>query len=154
MFHDTEQIGVKVSQDRVRGGLDMHAWRVGLVVGLLLTIILSGGCVRQIWEAPGLRPGSRYTVGADMRVETFELAEREIRAFRMEVSRTNRRRYQFVVYSRTRHEIDYTLDLSSDDVWELIERRPDGISAARRTWAEEPSYLEVKAEVIRLLGGR
>ncbi len=132
----------------------MHGLRAGT---FLLMLLLIGstvpGCVKRIWEAPGLEPGSPYAVSSDMRVETFEAAEREIQVFRMEVSGTNRRRYQFVIYHHNIHEIDFTLDLTAEGVWELIERRPDGISVTRRTYESEPSYAVVKAEVVRLLGG-
>jgi len=131
----------------------MQRGRMIAAVGLLLVGMLTGGCVRRVWEAPGLRPGSRYEVSSDMRVETIELDEHEIHVFRMEIESTNRRRYQFVVHRRTTHELDFTLDLMPDDMWELFERRSDGISVSRRSWAEEPSYAVVKAEVLRLLGG-
>ena len=88
-----------------------------------------------------------------MRVETFEFGEHVVRSFRMEISDTNRRRYQFVVHNQTEHEADFTLDTTSTGLWELVERRPDGISVTRQSWEQEPAYATVKAAVIRLLGG-
>ena len=131
----------------------MRAWRWGTIIGLLLAIGIAGGCVRRVWEAPGLRPGSPWTVSSDMRVETFEFGEHVVRSFRMEISDTNHRRYQFVVHNQTEHEADFTLDTTSTGLWELVERRPDGISVTRQSWEQEPAYATVKAAVIRLLGG-
>lgn len=129
------------------------ALAISLTVGLLST--QPAGCVKRVWDAPGLPPGSAYAVGSDMRVETFEIDDWEVRAFRIPVTEANNRRYQFVVLKNGIHHHDYTLDRLEDGTWELIEVRADGISIARNSYRTEPSYAALKAEVVKLLrGGR
>jgi hypothetical protein len=90
-------------------------------------------------------------VGSDMRVETFEVDDWEVRVFRMPISEGNRRLYQFSVLNGGVLNRTYTLDQLEDGTWVLIERRSDGISNTKKSFAAEPSYVAVKGEVIGLL---
>lgn len=134
----------------------MH--RVAACTISLAAVLLStqlAGCVKRVWDAPGLPPASAFAVGSDMRVETFEIDDWEVRAFRIPISDTNSRRYQFVVLKNGIHQNDYTLVRLEDGTWGLNEVRADGISITHNSFQTEPSYAAVKAEVVRLLrGGR
>jgi hypothetical protein len=109
------------------------------------------GCVKRIYEAPGLPPGSAMAVTSDMRVETFEVDKWEVRAFRMPLEEGNRRLYQFTVLEGGILSHNYSLEQVEDGSWALVEKRADGISMTRKTWATEPGYSAVKGEVIGLL---
>jgi hypothetical protein len=119
-----------------------------------LVLLLLSGCVRRIHEAPGLSPGSPLAVRADMRVETFEVAAWEVRAFRFALSGGNTRRYQFVVLKNGLPELDLMVEQSPDGSWGLVERRPDGISITHQTWTAEPAYGVAKSAVVTLLRDR
>ena len=109
------------------------------------------GCVKQIYEAPGLSPGSVMAVGSDMRVETFEVDDWEVRVFRIPIKEGNRRLYQFSVLTGGVLNRIYTLDQLEDGSWVLIEKKSNGISDTKKSFDAEPSYLVLKGEIIGLL---
>ncbi len=109
------------------------------------------GCVKRVYEAPGLSPGNVMAVGSDMRVETFEVDDWEVRVFRMPIKEGNRRLYQFSVLTGGILDRTYTLDQLEDGSWVLIEKRSDGIMDTKKSFGAEPSYLAVKGDVIDLL---
>ncbi len=90
-------------------------------------------------------------VGSDMRVETFEVDDWEVRVFRMPIKEGNRRLYQFSVLTGGVLDRTYTLDQLEDGSWVLIEKRSDGIMDTKKSFGAEPSYLAVKGDVIDLL---
>jgi len=90
-----------------------------------------------------------------MRIETFQVEKWEVRAFRIPITGSNKRRYQFAVLKHGIPDHDIMLEQMEDGIWALIENRPDGISITRKTYSQEPAYSTVRAEVIRILrGGR
>ena len=124
-----------------------------------LAILAQPGCVKRLYDAPGLPPGSAMAVGSEMRVETFEVDQWEVRAYRIPPTEGNKRLYQFLVLKDGVYDHDYSLDQLEDGTWALIEKRSDGISITRKTFPVEPDYSAVKAEVAGLLqppgfGGR
>jgi|GEM_PF-1511476 len=124
-----------------------------------LAVFALPGCVKRVYEAPGLPPGSTMAVAGDMRVDSFEVERWEVRVFRIPLSDGNRRLYQFIVLKGGVFDHDYSLEQLEDGKWALIERRSDGISVTRKTYTEEPVYTAVKSEVVGLLrqpgyGGR
>ena len=121
---------------------------------LVLAVSMSG-CVKRVWDAPGLPPGSPMAVSSEMRTETFMIDELdlEVRSFRIELSGTNNRRYQFVILKGGVHQYNYYLDRVEDGSFGLIEIRTDGISLTRKTYPTEPAYQTVKADVVELLKG-
>lgn len=122
-----------------------------LPVLLALGSVTLAGCVRRIHEAPGLPPGSDMAVSSEMRLATFEVEDFEVRPFRIPISETNRRRYQFAVLRNGVHQFDYTVERMDDGAWALMEARPDGITIARESWPTEPSYATARVAVIGLL---
>jgi len=118
-----------------------------------LVIALPAGCVKRVYEAPGLTPGSTLAVGSDMRVETFQVDDWEVRVFQIPLTEGNRRRYQFIVLRRGVYDHNYLLQQLEDGTWALLERRSDGISTTRKTYPVEPDYAAVRAEVEGLLRG-
>ena len=120
------------------------------LLGCLVNASLTG-CVKRVYEAPGLTPGGALTVGSEMRVETFQVEQWEVRAFQIPITGSNKRRYQFAVLKHGIPDHDIMLEQMEDGVWALIENRPDGISITRKTYPQEPAYPTVRAEVIRIL---
>jgi len=126
------------------------------IPAVLLVLPILSGCVKRIWDAPGLPPGSSMAVSGDMRGETFtveDLDDLEVRSFIIELSTTNNRRYQFVILHSGVHQYDYFLDRQADGSFDLVEKRSDGISLARKSYPSEPAYSTVKADVVELLKG-
>jgi len=109
------------------------------------------GCVKQVYEAPGLFPSNVMTVGNDMRVETFEVDDWEVKVFRMPIKEENRRLYQFSILNDGVLDRMYTLDQLEDGSWVLIEKLSNGISNTKKSFDTEPSYPALKGEVIGLL---
>ena len=126
-----------------------------LLMALLTLLLLVGltGCVRRVYEVPGMPPGSDLAVGSDMRMEKFEVDEFEVRSFRIPLTGTNRRRYQFAILKNGIEQMNYMIERAEEGTWSLIEARPDGISITRATWPEEPSYAVARAAVVGLLRG-
>ncbi len=124
------------------------AFSAAVVTGLLL-----GGCVRRVHEAPGLTPGSDLAVGSSMRLETFEVEDLEVRSFQMPLSRTNQRRFQFVVLKQGIKQVDFMVQRLEDGTWALLEARTDGITVTRDTWGAEPAYAAARAAVVAALRG-
>jgi hypothetical protein len=126
-----------------------------LLTTLLTLLFVAGltGCVRRVYEVPGMPPGSDLAVGSDMRMEKFEVDEFEVQPFRIPLTGTNRRRYQFAVLKDGIEQMNYMVERTEEGVWSLVEARPDGISITRTTWPEEPSYAVVRAAVVNLLKG-
>jgi len=122
-----------------------------LTAVMVLTVL--SGCVKRIWDAPGLPPGSSMAVSGDMRGETFTVDDLEVRSFIIELSATNNRRYQFVILRGGVHQFDYFLDRQADGSFDLVEKRSDGISLARKSYPTEPAYATVRTDVIELLKG-
>ena len=128
---------------------------LALIPAVLLLAGSLTGCVKRVWDAPGLPPGSTMAVSSEMRTETFMIDELdlEVRSFRIELSGTNNRRYQFLILKDGVHQYNYYLDRLSDGSFGLIEMRMDGISLTRKTYPTEPAYQTVRADVVGLLKG-
>lgn len=109
------------------------------------------GCVKRVYEAPGLFPGNVMAVGSDMRVEVFDVDDWEVRVFRMPIKKGNRRLYQFSVLTGGVLNRTYMLDQLEDGSWVLIEKKSNGISDTKKSFDAEPSYLALKGEIIGLL---
>lgn len=126
-----------------------------LIPAVLVFAVSMSGCVKRVWDAPGLPPGSAMAVSSEMRTETFMIndLDLEVRSFMIELSGTNNRRYQFVILKDGVHQYNYYLDRLEDGSFGLIERRTDGITLTQRTYPTEPAYQTVKADVIELLKG-
>ncbi|MFO7769405.1 MAG: hypothetical protein R6W82_10690 [bacterium] len=124
------------------------------IVALLVLPLLLTGCVRRVHEAPGLSSDHPWAVGSDMRVEQFEQGEYEVRVFRLDDSRQGDRRYEFLVLEDGYETTRLVLERLEEGGWALLEYRPEGITASRMTWTEEPAYRTVRAEVVRLLRER
>ena len=111
------------------------------------------GCVKRVWDAPGLSPGSAMAVSGDMRGETFTVDDLEVRSFMIELSTTNNRRFQFVILRSGVHQYDYFLDRLADGTFDLVEKRADGISLTRKSYPSEPAYSTVRTDIVDLLKG-
>lgn len=122
-----------------------------LIPAVFAVAVSMSGCVKRVWDAPGLSPGSAMMVSSEMRAETFMVEDLEVRSFRIELSDTNSRRYQFVILRSGVHQFDYSLDRLEDGSFDLVEMRADGISLTRKTYPTEPTYAIVKADVMQLL---
>lgn len=123
--------------------------------GAMVAGLLVGGCVKRVHEVPGLGPGNPLSVSADMRLETFQVDEFEVRSFRIPLTGDNRRRYQFVVLKQGIKQLDYVVQQLEDDTWALLEVRSDGISIAIAAWPSEPDYATARSSVVGALrGGR
>lgn len=126
---------------------------LALLVFASILLLLPSGCVKRVWDAPGLPPGSSMAVGSEMRVETFEVDDLEVRVFRIPISESNNRRYQFTVLKQGIKDRDFTLERMEEGVWGLLEIRSDGITITRKTYQTEPAYSTLKADVIELIQG-
>ena len=118
-----------------------------------MVLSVMSGCVKRVWDAPGLPPGSVMAVSGDMRGETFMVDDLEVRSFMIELSDTNNRRYQFVILSNGVHQYDFYLDRQADGSFDLVEKRADGISLARKSYPTEPAYATVRTDIVNLLKG-
>jgi hypothetical protein len=120
---------------------------------VFMVLLVVSGCVKRVWDAPGLPPGSSRAVSGDMRGETFMVDDLEVRSFMIELSTTNNRRYQFVILSSGVHQYDYFLDRLTDGTFDLVEKRADGISLTRKSYPTEPAYVVVRTDIVDLLKG-
>ena len=48
----------------------------------LLVVPVLSGCVKRVWDAPGLPPGSSMAVSGEMRGEIFTVDDLEVRVAR------------------------------------------------------------------------
>lgn len=126
---------------------------IPLILVVFAAMVSMSGCVKRVWDAPGLSPGSAMMVSSEMRAETFMVEDLEVRSFRIELSGTNSRRYQFVILRNGVHQFDYSLDRLEDGSFGLVEMRADGISMTRKTYPTEPAYATVKTDVVQFLKG-
>ncbi len=123
------------------------------IPAVFMVLPVVSGCVKRVWDAPGLPPGSSMAVSGDMRGETFMVDDLEVRSFMIELSTTNNRRYQFVILSSGVHQYDYFLDRQADGTFDLVEKRADGISLTRKSYPTEPAYVVVRTDIVDLLKG-